>query len=172
MVTRRRVLRTGLTTVAAVSGTAAALRPILTAGDRGPAEDAADGAAGPPSDSRQGAENTAPPLFDEVYRDRRIQGFSSNAEAGMDLFVDGRPLELMRRVDGSWISVANHFQPFLTPLATARGAVDAIGRADLSLNGSSMNGSSMSGASMNGSSMDDPSVNDRSMGGSSATDSS
>jgi hypothetical protein len=130
MVTRRTVLRTGLTTAAAVTGTAAALRPMLAAG--GQHEGTAH--AAPPDASRGGAESSAPPLFDEVYRDRRIQGFGSDSEAGVDLYIDGRPLELMRRVDGSWISVANHFQPFLTPLATARGAVDAIGGAQLSTN--------------------------------------
>jgi hypothetical protein len=134
MVTRRRVLKTGLTTVAAVSGTAAALRPMLAAGTQSPG----GSAAGPPPEPRQGAEGSAPPLFDEVYRERRIQGFTSDAAAGVDLFIDGRPLELMRRVDGSWISVANHFQPYLTPLATARGAVDVIGRAELSMNGMHM----------------------------------
>lgn len=131
MVTRRRVITTGLTTVAAVSGTAAALRPMLTAGQ----PPAADGAAGadPVPAAGHGPEADAPPLFDEIYRERRIQGFRSDAESGVDIFIDGRPLALMRRVDGSWISFANHFQPFLTPLATARGAVDVIGRADLSM---------------------------------------
>ncbi|MYS20142.1 Tyrosinase co-factor MelC1 [Streptomyces sp. DvalAA-14] len=136
MVTRRRVLRTGLTAAAAVSGTAAALSPMLAASDRNPAAatpGAVEAALGPPGEPPQDDEGSSAPLFDEVYRNRRIQGFASDAEAGLDVFVDGRPLQLMRRVDGSWISVANHFQPFLTPLATARGAVDAIGRADLSL---------------------------------------
>ncbi|WP_329133839.1 tyrosinase cofactor [Streptomyces sp. NBC_01476] len=142
MVTRRRVLRTGLTTVAAVGGTAAALRPMLTAGDRSDTRTAAltdaKAAAAPLEGPREGAEGSAAPLFDEVYRDRRIQGFPSDAEAGVDLYIDGRPLELMRRYDGSWISVANHFQPYTTPIATARGAVDVIGRAELSMNGMSM----------------------------------
>jgi hypothetical protein len=48
------------------------------------------------------------------------------------VLVDGRPLSLMRRVDGSYISMANHFQPFMSPVETARAAVDAIGRAPLS----------------------------------------
>jgi hypothetical protein len=122
MVTRRRVLTTGLTTAAAVSGTAVALRPVLTA-DR-PADGTAAGSDGVP-----GGHDA--PLFDEIYRDRRIQGFRTASESGVDLYIDGRPLHVMRRVDGSWISMANHFQPFPTPLATARGAVDVIGRAPL-----------------------------------------
>lgn len=115
MVTRRRVLGTGLTTVAAVAGTGAALWPALTASAGGTA------AAGPPVD----------PLFDEVYRGRRIQGFGAADAAGVSVLVDGRPLGLMRRVDGTWISMANHYQAYPTPLATARGAVDIIGRAGL-----------------------------------------
>lgn len=131
MVTRRRVLGAGLTTIAAVSGTAAALGPVFTAG--GGAGGRAGGEAG-------GEAGGAPsPLFDEVYRGRRIQAYGSAAGSRVAILVDGRPLRVMRRVDGSWISVANHFQPFTTPLATARGAVDAIGRARLSA-GAAANG--------------------------------
>jgi len=131
MVTRRRVIKSGLTTVAAVSGTAAALQPMLSAGQQ-PVADGAPGSARIPH-AGHGPEADTPPVFDEVYRDRRIQGFRSDAESGLDIFIDGRQLALMRRVDGSWISFANHFQPYLTPLATARGAVDVIGRAELSV---------------------------------------
>jgi hypothetical protein len=159
MVTRRRVLRTGLTTAVAVSCTAAALRPMLAAGTRRAEIDN----AGPPGEPRQGAEGSVPPLFDEVYRDRRIQGYPSDGEAGLDIRIDGRPLELMRRVDGSWISVANHFQPYLTPLATARGAVDAIGRADLSMSDPGMNDPAMSDPSMNDPFMNHTTVNDTSV---------
>jgi hypothetical protein len=134
MVTRRRVLRTGLTTVAAVSGTAAALRPMLTAEQPSAADGPADAAgSGDLPAAGHGPDNAAPPLFDEIYRERRIQGFGSDAESGLDIFIDGRALGLMRRVDGSWISFANHFQPYPTPLETARGAVDVIGRAELSM---------------------------------------
>jgi Tyrosinase co-factor MelC1 len=126
MVTRRRVLTTGLTTVAAVSGTAVALQPMLAADRRaGHGEAAADAA---PGGTGQAA---GVPLFDEVYRDRRIQGFATADDDRIALLVDGRPLHVMRRVDGSWISMANHYQPYTTPLATARGAVDVIRRAEL-----------------------------------------
>ncbi|SEO92748.1 tyrosinase family oxidase copper chaperone [Actinacidiphila rubida] len=129
MVTRRRMLRTGLTTVAAVSGTGAALRPMLAAGQSGGhdgagAAVAAQGAAAP-------ARPAGTPLFDEVYRGRRIQGFTTADDDRIGILVDGRPLHVMRRVDGSWISMANHYQPFATPLATARGAVDVMGHAVL-----------------------------------------
>jgi hypothetical protein len=123
MVTRRTVLRAGLTTVATVSGTTGALWPVLAAGQPG-----GDGWAV----AARGVGDAPAPLFDEVYRGRRIQGYTTTAESGVEILVDGRPLHVMRRVDGSWISMANHFQPYLTPLATARGAVDAIGGAELS----------------------------------------
>lgn len=141
MVTRRRVLRTGLTSAAAVGGTAAALRPMLAA--RG-GDGAADGRAAGGSPAGAAAGGSAPaddlPLFDEVYRGRRIQGFRSSSQARVALYVDGRPLEVMRRVDGSWITMANHYQPYLTPLATARGAVDVIGRAQLADDADAMPG--------------------------------
>lgn len=117
-VTRRRVITSGLTAAAAVSGTAAALHPVLAADEPEAAVDSAPQAAAP--------------LFDEVYRGRRIQGFADAGEDGVAITVDGIRLPVMRRVDGSWISTANHFQPYTTPLATARGAVDVIGRAQLS----------------------------------------
>lgn len=136
-VTRRRVLRTGVTTVAAVSGTAAALRPMLTAGqprtDDAPGSAASTGTASGGARQAPLAPGAAPALFDEVYRGRRIQGFPDSGEDGVAIKVDGMPLQVMRRVDGSWISVANHYQPYKTPLATARGAVDVIGRAELSM---------------------------------------
>jgi Tyrosinase co-factor MelC1 len=126
MVTRRRVLGCGLSAVAAVSGTAAALRPMLGAAGRPPAAPGTDAAAGRP--------RSGPPLFDERYRGRRVQGFGpARGQGPVTVLIDGRPLGLMRRVDGSWISPADHFQPYPTPLATARGAVDAIGDAELSV---------------------------------------
>ncbi len=151
MVTRRRVLRTGLTTAAAMTVTGVALRPMLAAGQPrtavplGRAGWGPNGDTGTPfgadadlgSNPGDGAGDTADDaatttLFDEIYRGRHIQGFGSPEPSGVRILIDGRPLEMMRRVDGSWISMANHYQPYLTPLATARGAVDVIGRAQLS----------------------------------------
>ncbi|WP_327290070.1 tyrosinase family oxidase copper chaperone [Streptomyces sp. NBC_01198] len=140
--TRRRVIGSGVTAVAAVSGTAAALRPMMTA--RQTDTDAAPGGPGTAAATAPGtgaggapqaplAPGAVPALFDEVYRGRRIQGFPDPGEDGVAIKVDGMPLQVMRRVDGSWISAANHYQPFTTPLATARGAVDVIGRAELSM---------------------------------------
>ncbi|WP_328466346.1 tyrosinase family oxidase copper chaperone [Streptomyces sp. NBC_00448] len=141
MPSRRRVLRTGLIAAAAVSGTAAGLRPMLAAGQPTSRAAAAQGAGGQdgkgavPGADGDGSDSlldeVASPLFDEVYRGRRIQGFPSGDPSGLLLLVDGRPLGAMRRYDGSFVSMANHFQPYPTPLATARGAVDVIGSAEL-----------------------------------------
>jgi hypothetical protein len=141
-VTRRRLIRRGLTTVAAVSGTGAALRPMLAADQPGGTGDEAGSRSGDGLDDgsgddtealAQGAPQDTPALFDEVYRGRRIQGYPSSDDARLDIRIDGMPLHVMRRVDGSWISMANHYQPYTTPLATARGAVDVIGRAELAM---------------------------------------
>ncbi len=140
MVTRRRVLRAGIVTAAAAAGTAAALWPVIAAGrprtgaggmsmGANPGSNSGSGSGSGSGDMTDGATTV---LFDEVHRGRRIQGFGSPDPSRVRVLVDGRPLELMRRVDGSWISMANHYQPFLTPLATARGAVDVLGRAQLS----------------------------------------
>lgn len=124
MVTRRRVLGSGVTAFTAVAGTGAALGPMLAAG-RGET----GRAAGPPG--KAGADGSPEPLFDETYRGRHLQGFAAGDSAAPLILIDGRPLRVMRRVDGTWISLANHYQPYPTPLATARGAVDAIGPAQL-----------------------------------------
>lgn len=135
--TRRRMIRRGITTVAAVSGTTAALRPMLAAKQPGAVDadggDAVSGLAGGPVEIQPApVPGAGVALFDEVYRGRRIQGFSAATDSGVDIRIDGRPLGVMRRVDGSFISMANHYEPFPTALGTARGAVDVIGRAELS----------------------------------------
>jgi Tyrosinase co-factor MelC1 len=105
---RRRVLL-GLL----ASGTGAALAPVLTASDpAGPAE------AG----------------FEETYRRRRVVGVrdrvgrsGNEGSGGWRVTVDGRPLHLMRRADGSWMTMVDHYQSYPTPLAAARAAVDELG---------------------------------------------
>jgi hypothetical protein len=105
---RRRVLRRLFASAAGV-----ALAPSL----------AASGATGP-----EGA------WFRETYRGRRIVGIADDAgRLSGDAFavghvtVDGRPLHLMRRVDGSWMTMVDHYQSYPTPLAAARAAVDELG---------------------------------------------
>ncbi|WP_079177222.1 tyrosinase family oxidase copper chaperone [Streptomyces sp. MUSC 14] len=71
--------------------------------------------------------------FDEVYRGRRIQGVLVPAAAsGTDedewrIVIDGRPLHLMRRADGSWLSMVDHYTSYRTPLEATRAAVDEMG---------------------------------------------
>jgi hypothetical protein len=109
--TRREFLR-GLL----FSAVAAALAPVVAA-CRHPR--AADG---------RGRRVTA---FDETYRGRRIRGVEVTAAhpAGSrwEVTVDGRPLHLMRRADGTWLSMVDHYCSYPSPLAAARAAVDELG---------------------------------------------
>ncbi|MFJ8104478.1 tyrosinase cofactor [Streptomyces sp. NPDC096132] len=71
--------------------------------------------------------------FDEMYRGRRIQGVltplgrSVADGAQWEVTVDGRPLHLMRRADGTWLSMIDHYRSYRTPLEAARAAVDELG---------------------------------------------
>ncbi|MFB6855154.1 tyrosinase family oxidase copper chaperone [Streptomyces sp. NPDC056121] len=87
-----------------------------------------------PQDDLKGA---ADGDFEETYRGRHIrgtrgQGSMTRAHIGQrsghwDVTVDGRPLHLMRRADGSYLSMVDHYQSYPTPLAAVRGAVDELG---------------------------------------------
>ncbi|MEU2390500.1 tyrosinase family oxidase copper chaperone [Streptomyces sp. NPDC007369] len=107
--TRRAVLRTAFT-AAVLAGTAAALAPVLRA-------------------RRPRQTLTPAPLAEETetYRGRHI------AVTGAGVSIDGRPLHVMRRADGSYLSGINHFQSFETPLELARAAVDELGTNRLAL---------------------------------------
>jgi hypothetical protein len=133
--TRRAVVRTafGATVVAATAG---ALAPIL--GRRA--------AAGP-------VHTSAPPTerFTEMYRGRHIEGqvlsalvhdlrhtvlthlSRAHAPGIPQVFIDGRPLHVMRCANGDFMSAVNHYESFPTLLAAARAAVDDLGAAQLSL---------------------------------------
>ncbi|MFE5602367.1 tyrosinase family oxidase copper chaperone [Streptomyces coelicoflavus] len=136
--TRRQVMR-GLLAPALAVG----LAPLVAASRPARATEAAAGvgagagdAAGPahPGPHAAGsapltADSTA---FDETYRGRRIRGIRSAAGRAVGagtwhVTVDGRPLHLMRRADGSWLSMIDHYRSYPTPLAAARGAVDELG---------------------------------------------
>ncbi|MFJ8427882.1 tyrosinase cofactor [Streptomyces sp. NPDC094021] len=71
--------------------------------------------------------------FDETYRGRRIQGVRlpsagrSTSDDAWRITVDGRPLHLMRRADGTWLSMVDHYTSYRTPLEAARAAVDELG---------------------------------------------
>ncbi|PAZ17239.1 tyrosinase [Streptomyces sp. SA15] len=71
-------------------------------------------------------------VFDETYRGRRIRGVWTPARGAAEdgrwhVTVDGRPLHLMRRADGTWLSMVDHYCSYRTPLAAARAAVDELG---------------------------------------------
>lgn len=71
--------------------------------------------------------------FDETYRGRHIrgvltsQGPAAAAGARWEVTVDGRPLHLMRRADGTWLSMVDHYRSYATPLEAVRAAVDGLG---------------------------------------------
>ncbi len=72
--------------------------------------------------------------FEETYRRRRVVGVrhrvggsEDDGSGGWQVTVDGRPLHLMRRADGSWMTMVDHYQSYPTPLAAARAAVDELG---------------------------------------------
>ncbi|WP_432172069.1 tyrosinase family oxidase copper chaperone [Streptomyces sp. Tue6028] len=73
--------------------------------------------------------------FDEMYRGRHILGtrIGSDGRAAYGtggawvVTVDGRPLHLMRRADGSYMSMVDHYESYPTPLDAARAAVDGLG---------------------------------------------
>ncbi|WP_062648489.1 tyrosinase family oxidase copper chaperone [Streptomyces maremycinicus] len=111
--TRRRDLLRGLLGAAA----ALAIVPVVTASrPTRPVE------GGGPADS-----------FDEIYRGRHLQGVlaptghGAAADVRWDITVDGRPLHLMRRADGTWLSMVDHYSSYPTPLEAVRAAVDGLG---------------------------------------------
>lgn len=81
--------------------------------------------------------------FDETYRGRRLRGMKAGAGADhrdhlahalrapgdgrWHVTVDGRPLHLMRRADGTYLSMVDHYRSYPTPLEAARAAVDELG---------------------------------------------
>ncbi|MEW2566946.1 tyrosinase family oxidase copper chaperone [Streptomyces sp. NPDC047070] len=79
--------------------------------------------------------------FDEMYGGCRIRGCKDEAAGGVRragnartaptgawrVTVDDRPLHLMRRADGGYLTMIDHYQAYPTPLAAARAAVDELG---------------------------------------------
>ncbi|MEU6376620.1 tyrosinase family oxidase copper chaperone [Streptomyces sp. NPDC046909] len=70
--------------------------------------------------------------FDETYRGRHIRGIEITAGRAFGagqwhVTVDGRQLQLMRRADGTWLSMVDHYRSYDTPLEAARAAVDELG---------------------------------------------
>ncbi|PRH76828.1 tyrosinase co-factor protein [Streptomyces solincola] len=115
---RRAALRT-LFTLAVAAFTGGALAPLVRH---------ADGTAGRESTGRGTGPRSG---FDEMYRGHRIQGGDAGGGAP-GVYVDGRPLHLMRCADGGFLSPLDHYASYPTPLAAARAAVDELGAARLS----------------------------------------
>ncbi|MEU1179297.1 tyrosinase cofactor [Streptomyces sp. NPDC005820] len=90
-----------------------------------------------PLDGTGDTGDTAGTGFDEMYRGRRIQGVltplgrSAADGAQWEVTVDGRPLHLMRRADGTWLSMVDHYRSYRTPLEAARAAVDELGPGEM-----------------------------------------
>ncbi|MFI2200873.1 tyrosinase family oxidase copper chaperone [Streptomyces sp. NPDC020192] len=87
----------------------------------------------PPHGQRHHAQSTDGTCFDETYRGCRIQGVlvpvGGREASGGDwrITIDGRPLHLMRRTDGTWPSKADHYTSYRAPLEATRAAVGDIG---------------------------------------------
>jgi hypothetical protein len=78
------------------------------------------------------ADNPGEIGFDETYRGRHIRGIKTTAGRAFGagqwhVTVDGRQLHLMRRADGTWLSMVDHYRSYETPLEAARAAVDELG---------------------------------------------
>ncbi|MEU9183284.1 tyrosinase family oxidase copper chaperone [Streptomyces sp. NPDC048484] len=145
--TRRDVLR-GLLAAAV----AAALAPLVSASRASRAEPYTRGApTGGPDGGTPGEptrfeteyetefETEYAAGFDEMYRGCRIRGCKDTADgvrsAGAArtgsagpwrVTVDDRPLHLMRRAGGGYLTMIDHYQSYPTPLAAARAAVDEL----------------------------------------------
>ncbi|MDT9700198.1 tyrosinase cofactor [Streptomyces sp. P17] len=89
-------------------------------------------AASRPPAPAQGRDNPGEVTFDETYRGRRLRGIRTSAgrafgAAQWYVTVDGVRLHLMRRADGTWLSMLDHYSSYDTPLDAARAAVDELG---------------------------------------------
>ncbi|WP_256105129.1 tyrosinase cofactor [Streptomyces sp. ODS05-4] len=135
---RRAALRT-LFTLAVAAFTGGALAPLVRHADGTAGRESAGRDAGPRGGfdggtaGREGAGRGAGPRsgFDEMYRGHRIRGGDAGGGAP-GVYVDGRPLHLMRCADGGFLSPLDHYASYPTPLAAARAAVDELGAARLS----------------------------------------
>ncbi|MFF5934490.1 tyrosinase family oxidase copper chaperone [Streptomyces sp. NPDC012508] len=115
MIVPRRVALRSLFTLAVAAFTGGALARI-----------AATPREGRPPASGDTAEQPFGAPFDEMYRGRHIRSLSGPSGEPLVL-VDGRPLHLMRRADGGFLTPIDHYESHATPLAAARAAVDGLG---------------------------------------------
>ncbi|MER6672995.1 tyrosinase family oxidase copper chaperone [Streptomyces sp. NPDC000983] len=91
-------------------------------------------ASRPPSPGHPGRGRAEPAgtAFDETYRGRRLCGtrISAGGACGPEQWyvtVDGTRLHLMRRADGTWLNMVDHYCSYAAPLDAARAAVDELG---------------------------------------------
>ncbi|EHM27663.1 putative tyrosinase co-factor protein [Streptomyces sp. W007] len=123
-----------------VTGTAGALLPLLDQ------ERAAAARPAPAPEAPAPRPGSTPEEFAEMYRGREIRGTATvvvpagapdddrvmvAAEPGSEIRIDGRPLHVMRRADGTYLSDVRHYESYPTLLETARAAVDELGAAGL-----------------------------------------
>lgn len=136
----RRIVLRGAFTAAVVTGTAGALLPLLDR-ERSAAARPAPGPVAPGTGPGATTEE-----FAEMYRGREIRGTATaivpagasdddrvavTVEPVTEIRVDGRPLHVMRRADGTYLSDVRHYESYPTLLETARAAVDELGNAQL-----------------------------------------
>ncbi|MFJ2262020.1 tyrosinase family oxidase copper chaperone [Streptomyces sp. NPDC087844] len=136
--TRRDVLRGVLAAAVAV-----AVAPFVAASGPSRAQPATPGgpAGGPSRELAEFEAQFAAAGFDEMYGGCRIRGCKEEAAGGARpagdarkapagpwrVTVDDRPLHLMRRADGGYLTMVDHYRSYPTPLAAARAAVDELG---------------------------------------------
>ncbi|MGW1219517.1 tyrosinase family oxidase copper chaperone [Streptomyces californicus] len=136
--TTRRIVLRGAFTAAVAAGTATALLPLLD--HERPAE------ARPAPGPGKAASGSPAEEFAEMYRGREIRGTATTVvpagatdddrvtvtvEPFTEIRIDGRPLHVMRRADGTYLSDVRHYESYPTLLETARAAVDELGHARL-----------------------------------------
>ncbi|GGS17915.1 tyrosinase family oxidase copper chaperone [Streptomyces griseoviridis] len=104
------------------------LLPAALATAAVPAASAVSRATRPDTAAPHLADGPQGTVFEETYRGRRIRGVRPAAGAGAwHVTVDDRPLHLMRRADGTWLTMVDHYRSYATPLDAARAAVDELG---------------------------------------------
>ncbi|MBV7242640.1 tyrosinase cofactor [Streptomyces sp. MW-W600-10] len=143
----RRIVLRGAFTAAVVTGTAGALLPLLDREQAVAARPAAGPEAAGSGPGARTAKKSTTEEFAEMYRGREIRGTATvvvpagvpdddrvavAVEPVTEIRIDGRPLHVMRRADGTYLSDVRHYESYPTLLETARAAVDELGAARLS----------------------------------------
>ncbi|QIJ63529.1 tyrosinase family oxidase copper chaperone [Streptomyces sp. JB150] len=104
-----------LTAGAALAAAAAAVPFVTGAADQEPNGTAADARPAGTADDTE---------YTERYQGRTIR--VASAAAGGGVFIDGRPLHLMKFADDAYLSSMCHYEMAPTPLHAARRAVEEL----------------------------------------------